>query len=53
MLRSPERNRVNFLSHREIYLAIADRDPDTAERALQNHLSAAWEYVRGTFDTSD
>jgi DNA-binding FadR family transcriptional regulator len=51
MLRSPERNRVNFLSHREIFLAIADRDPDGAERALQNHLAAAWEYVRGTFDT--
>jgi DNA-binding FadR family transcriptional regulator len=51
MLRSPERNRVNYLSHREIYLAIADRDPDNAELALRNHLSAAWEYVRGTFDT--
>jgi DNA-binding FadR family transcriptional regulator len=50
MPRSPERNRVNFLSHREICEAIVERDPDAAERALQNHLSAAWEYVRSTFD---
>lgn len=49
MLRSPERNRINFLSHREICEAIVERDPDAAERALQNHLAAAWEYVRGTF----
>jgi DNA-binding FadR family transcriptional regulator len=49
MLRSPERNRINFLSHREIWSAIAERDPDAAERALESHLSAAWEYVRGTF----
>jgi DNA-binding FadR family transcriptional regulator len=49
MLRSPERNRINYLSHREIFEAIVERDPDGAERALQNHLGAAWEYVRGTF----
>jgi DNA-binding FadR family transcriptional regulator len=49
MLRSPERNRINYLSHREIYDAIVERDADAAERALQNHLGAAWEYVRGTF----
>jgi GntR family transcriptional regulator, sialic acid-inducible nan operon repressor len=49
MPRSPERNRVNYLSHREIFQAIIERDPDAAERALENHLSAAWEYVRGTF----
>lgn len=50
MLRSPERNRVNYLSHRDIFEAIVERDPDAAERALLNHLGAAWEYVRGTFD---
>ncbi len=50
MLRSPERNRVNYLSHREIYNAIIDRDPDGAEKALLGHLSSAWEYVRGTFE---
>lgn len=50
MPRSPERNRVNYLSHREIYQAIVDRDPDGAERALNGHLAAAWEYVRGTFE---
>jgi GntR family transcriptional regulator, sialic acid-inducible nan operon repressor len=49
MLRSPERNRVNYLSHREICEAIVERDPEAAEKALQNHLAAAWEYVRGTF----
>jgi len=52
MLRSPERNRVNFLSHRDIFTAIRERDPDAAERALQSHLDAAWGYVRGTFETS-
>jgi DNA-binding FadR family transcriptional regulator len=50
MLRSPERNRINFLSHRAILDAIIDRDPDAGERALQSHLGAAWEYVRGTFE---
>lgn len=49
MLRSPERNRINYLSHRSIFEAVVDRDPDAAERTLQNHLGAAWEYVRGTF----
>ena len=50
MPRAPERNRINFLSHREIYTAIVERDPDMAERALNGHLAAAWEYVRGTFE---
>lgn len=50
MPRAPERNRVNYLSHREIYRCIVERDPDGAERALNGHLAAAWEYVRGTFD---
>jgi DNA-binding FadR family transcriptional regulator len=53
MLRSPERNRINYLSHRGILDAIVDRDPDAAERALQSHLSAAWEYVRGTFSDAE
>lgn len=52
MLRSPERNRINYLSHRGIFDAIVDRDADAAERALQSHLGAAWEYVRGTFPAS-
>jgi DNA-binding FadR family transcriptional regulator len=50
MPRSPERNRVNYLSHRDIYTAIVERDPEGAEQALLKHLSAAWEYVRGTFE---
>jgi DNA-binding FadR family transcriptional regulator len=49
MPRSPERNRVNFQRHSDIYHAIRDRDPDAAEAALNAHLNAAWEYVRGTF----
>lgn len=51
MPRSPERNKVNYLSHREIYNAVVERDPDAAEKALNAHLNAAWEYVRGTFET--
>ena len=50
MPRSPERNRVNFLRHADIHRAIRDRDPDAAETAINAHLNAAWEYVRGTFD---
>jgi DNA-binding FadR family transcriptional regulator len=52
MPRSPERNRVNFLRHSDIYQAIRDRDADGAEAALNSHLHAAWEYVRGTFETA-
>jgi len=51
MPRSPERNRVNYLSHRDIYTAVVERDPDAAEAALRSHLNSAWEYVRGTFET--
>jgi DNA-binding FadR family transcriptional regulator len=51
MPRAPERNRVNFLSHRAIYDAVVERDPDAAEAALNAHLNAAWEYVRGTFES--
>lgn len=50
MLRSPERNLVNYRSHQAIMEAILERDPDTAEEALVDHLSAAWEYVRVTFE---
>ena len=50
MLRSPERNKVNYAAHQDIFDAIRERDPDLAEEALENHLRAAWEYVRGTFD---
>lgn len=50
MPRSPERNRVNFQRHSDIYNAIRERDPEAASFALTAHLNAAWEYVRGTFD---
>ncbi|MFD0980645.1 FCD domain-containing protein [Tropicimonas aquimaris] len=49
MLRSPERNRVNYASHETIYMAILERDPDAAEEALVDHLNTAWEHVRQTF----
>lgn len=53
MLRSPERNLVNYRSHKAILDAIVERDPDAAEEALANHLKAAWEYVRVTFDPDE
>ena len=53
MLRSPDRNLVNYKSHEAIFRAIEERDPDAAEEALINHLKAAWEYVRVTFDLSE
>lgn len=49
MLRSPERNKVNYLAHKAIFDAILERDPDAADKALTRHLNAAWEYVRVTF----
>ncbi|MDB5506856.1 MAG: transcriptional regulator [Devosia sp.] len=52
MLRSPERNQVNYFSHREIYNAVLDRDPDAAEKALTGHLTSAWQYVRSTFEVA-
>jgi GntR family transcriptional regulator, sialic acid-inducible nan operon repressor len=51
MPRSPERNRVNYLSHKAILDAVLERDPEGAEKALTSHLNSAWEYVRATFDT--
>lgn len=53
MIESRERNLINFQSHKEIFEAIADRDPDGAEQALKNHLNAAWEYVRVTFKSDE
>lgn len=50
MQRSPQRNRINYLRHADIFNAIRDRDPDAAEAALDAHLHAAWEFVRGTFE---
>lgn len=53
MLRSPERNRVNYKSHEAIFRAIEERDPDAAEEALLNHMKMAWEFVRVTFEDDD
>ena len=49
MLRSPERNELNFNAHKAILMAIMERDPNAAEAALKSHLDAAWEHVRTTF----
>ncbi len=53
MLRSPERNQRNYLAHEAIVNCILDRDPAAAEAALLTHLNAAWEFVRGTFDSEE
>jgi DNA-binding FadR family transcriptional regulator len=50
MLRSPERNALNYRAHEAIFTAILERDPAAAEDALRRHLDAAWDHVRGTFD---
>lgn len=44
-----DRNRANYLRHREIFAAIQNRDPEAAEEAMHAHLISAWEFVRGTF----
>ncbi len=46
---SSTRNRTNATSHRAIYEAIRDHDPDGAETALRRHLDDAWAQVRATF----
>jgi DNA-binding FadR family transcriptional regulator len=43
---SAELDRMNFAGHQAIFDAIAARDPDSAEEALQRHLGAAWELIR-------
>ncbi|MEP1934009.1 MAG: FCD domain-containing protein [Roseibium sp.] len=53
MLRSPERNEANYFAHKAILDAILERDPLAAEEALISHLSAAWDFVRDTFDWED
>lgn len=50
--RTPHRNHVNVLRHREIVVAIRERDPDAAEAALRAHLAGSWEDVRATFEPS-
>lgn len=52
MNRSRERDEANYLAHKEIYDAILERDPDSAEAALSDHLSAAWDFVKNTFDSN-
>ncbi|OAN96454.1 FCD domain-containing protein [Sulfitobacter geojensis] len=51
MLRSPERNELNYHAHEAILAAIMERDPDAAEDALKSHLDSAWEHVRTTFSS--
>ena len=49
MPRLPDRNRINYNSHKAIFDAILLRDPDAAEAALRMHLDDAWGQVRQTF----
>ena len=53
MPRLPERNRLNYEAHKEIYNAILSRDPDEAEKALRRHLDIAWKFVKETFHWDD
>lgn len=52
MVRSPQRNEMNYRAHEAILTAILDRDPAGAEAALIRHLNAAWDHVKGTFGTT-
>ncbi len=49
MPRLPDRNRTNYQSHKTIYEAVLERDPDAAEAALRTHMANAWAQVRQTF----
>lgn len=53
MERSVERNQLNFKSHKAIFDAILERNPDTAEEALKTHLQFAWELVSVTFEEEE
>jgi len=35
---SPERGKRGYLSHKKIYAALKDHDPDSAEEAMQDHI---------------
>lgn len=50
MPRLPDRNRLNYNSHKAIYEAILLRDPDEAEASLREHLVNAWDQIRKTFE---
>ena len=52
MERSPERNAINYESHKAIYEAILERDADSAESQLEKHLENAWDQVKTTFDVA-
>jgi DNA-binding FadR family transcriptional regulator len=47
-----ELNRLIYSGHEAIFNAIVDRDPDEAERELNNHLRVAWERVKYTLNDS-
>lgn len=46
-------DRMNYGGHEAIFTAIVDRDPEEAERAVERHLTMAWEQVRATFAFPD
>lgn len=49
MERAADVDRLNHAGHAAIFEAILNRDPDSAEAAVQRHLEVAWEFVRSTF----
>lgn len=49
----PERNAINYESHKAIYEAILERDADAAESHLEKHLENAWEQLKDTFEVTD
>jgi len=50
---SPERNLMNYRSHKAIFDAVLERDADAAELVLEQHLKDAWDQVKHTFDVED
>jgi DNA-binding FadR family transcriptional regulator len=50
MKRLPERNAINYESHKAIYEAILERDADAAESHLEKHLENAWEQLKDTLE---
>lgn len=50
MKKGAELNRLTYSGHEAIFNAIVDRDPDEAERALNNHMNLAWGQVKSTFN---
>ncbi|NBJ10030.1 FCD domain-containing protein [Microvirga arsenatis] len=53
MRRGADIDQMNYAGHEAVLEAILARDPDSAEEAMRRHLTAAWEFVRSTFPSSN